>query len=119
MNTMKWIEIKETSDAKGLKQESVLNPSRNYIIFKHSTRCSTSRMAKNLFESEWSIPDSVHLVNVVESRDVSNSIASLFNIDHESPQVLVIRNGEAIYDNSHSRIDANEIIKLIQSEPAG
>ena len=115
--TMNWIEIKDAAFIGEMKQESVSNPGLTYIIFKHSTRCSTSRMAKNLFESEWNLTDPVHLVNVVESRAASNAVASTFNVHHESPQVLVIQNGISIYDNSHSLIDAAGIIKMLHSEP--
>ncbi len=115
---MNWIEIKESSAVKELKQESLLHPGRAYIIFKHSTRCGTSRMAKNLFESEWQVTAPVHLVNVVESRGVSDAITSLFDVYHESPQILVIKNGTSVHDNSHSSIDANEVIKFLESEPS-
>lgn len=115
---MNWIEIKETNMIDKIRMESLSEPDRNFIIFKHSTRCGTSRMAKNNFESDWTLSDAVHLVNVVENREVSNRIAAEFHVHHESPQVLIIRNGVSIYDNSHSSIDAPEIIKMIQSKPA-
>lgn len=115
---MNWIEIKESSAVKELKRESLLHPERVYTIFKHSTRCGISRMAKNLFESEWQVAAPVHLVNVVESREVSDAITLLFDVDHESPQILVIKNGISIHVNSHSSIDAAEVIKFLQSEPS-
>ncbi len=114
---MEWIELKEMHTVTGLKQESLLNPGKTYVIFKHSTRCSTSRMAKVLFESEWTMPEPVYLLKVVESRQVSHAIANEYSVHHESPQLLVIRNGKCIYNNSHSMIDAGMVMKIIKSEP--
>ena len=116
---MNWIEIKDASEVAALKTASVTHPERVFIIFKHSTRCSTSRMAKNLFESEWKSENPVHLIKVVESREASDYTTSIFGVHHESPQVLVIQNGTSIHDNSHSMIDATEVISMIRSEPAG
>ncbi len=115
---MNWIEITDAAIISDIKLESEQHPDKVFVIFKHSTRCATSRMAKNLFESEWAIPYPVHLVNVVESRLVSNTISSTFSVQHESPQVLVIKKGTSIYDNSHSDINASEILRLINSEPS-
>lgn len=115
---MNWKEITSIESVNLLKQESQQHPEKAIVIFKHSTRCGTSRMAKNLFESQWNISEQAYLINVVESRAASNSLESVFGIPHESPQVLVIKNGVSIYDNSHDSIDAEEVIKLMQSEPA-
>ncbi len=114
---MIWKEITTLAQVNELKQKSVLTPEQSFVIFKHSSRCGTSRMAKNLFESQWNINNLVYLVNVVESRATSNAVADQFNTEHESPQALVIKNGQCIYDNSHSSIDAIEIIRLLKSEP--
>ena len=115
---MIWIEIRDVSDVNNLLQESLSNPEKLFVIFKHSTRCSTSRMAKNLFESEWVVSEPVYLVNVVESRAVSNAVSGLFHVVHESPQVVAICNGKSIYDNSHSGIEAGEVINLLSSKPS-
>jgi bacillithiol system protein YtxJ len=115
---MNWIEISDAASVNALKAESAAHPGRIYIIFKHSTRCSTSRMAKNLFESEWTVSTPVHLIKVVESRQASDCAASVFGVRYESPQVLVIQNAATIHDSSHSMIDATGIIRIMQSEPA-
>src|SRR6187402_874089 len=113
MIEMNWLDTKDATAVNNLKQESVLNPDRVYVIFKHSTRCMTSKMAKNLFESEWSVSNPVYLINVVEWRDASNTAASVFGVTHESPQILVIKNGSSILDKSHSAIDATEVINFL------
>lgn len=73
------------------------------VIFKHSTRCITSSMAKSRMDNSKQLLDNadVYLLNVIEYRTVSNSVALRFGIEHESPQVLVIKNGKVVYHESH------------------
>jgi bacillithiol system protein YtxJ len=81
------------------------------VIFKHSTRCSISRMALKQFESEYDLEDKVdvYFLDLLEHRDISNDIASRFGVYHQSPQLLLIKNGKSVYDVSHSDIDAAEL----------
>lgn len=81
------------------------------VIFKHSTRCSISRMALKRFESEYDLGDSVdiYFLDLLEHRDISNEIASRFGVYHQSPQLLLIKSGKSVYDVSHSDIDAGEL----------
>lgn len=82
------------------------------LIFKHSTRCGVSSMAFNTFQNQWSSGDSLcdlYYVDLLQHRDVSNEIATLTGIRHESPQVIVLKGDEIIYDASHSSIDARRI----------
>ncbi|MBL0341015.1 MAG: bacillithiol system redox-active protein YtxJ [Bacteroidetes bacterium] len=114
---MNWIEIDNLNHLKMLHGESITDSQKSTIIFKHSTRCSVSRMALRMIESEWSNQEPIYLVNVVENRPVSNQIAMQYNIQHESPQLLVVKNGACIYDASHSAIDIEVVKELIQSAP--
>ncbi len=81
------------------------------VIFKHSTRCSISRMALKQFENEFDLEDKVHayFLDLLEYRDISNEIASRFKVYHQSPQLLLIKEGKSVYDVSHSDIDAAEL----------
>ena len=81
------------------------------VIFKHSTRCSISRMALKQFENEFALEDSVdaYFLDLLEHRDISNEIASRFGVYHQSPQLLLIKEGKSVYDVSHSDIDAGEL----------
>jgi bacillithiol system protein YtxJ len=81
------------------------------VIFKHSTRCSISRFALKQFENEFALEDSVdaYFLDLIEHRDISNEIASRFNVQHQSPQLLLIKDGKSVYDVSHSDIDAGEL----------
>ena len=88
---------------------------RAVVIFKHSTRCSISSMALNRFEMKWkddpSVP--VYYLDLLQYRDISNEIAKLFGVEHQSPQVLVIKNGTCIYHASHTAIMVPEILEAI------
>ena len=81
------------------------------VIFKHSTRCSISRMALKQFENEYDLEDKVdvYFLDLLEHRDISTEIASRFNVVHQSPQLLLINDGKSVYDVSHSDIDAEEL----------
>ena len=104
-SNINWIEL---TDLNQLDEIAATSNEKPVVIFKHSTRCSISRMALKQFEREF------HLENVVDAyflvliahRDISNEIAERFNVDHESPQLILIKNGKAVYDVSHSDIDA-------------
>jgi bacillithiol system protein YtxJ len=78
------------------------------LIFKHSTTCSISRMALKNFENEFDIKQQITLyfLDLLNYRAVSNEIASQFNVVHQSPQILLIKDGIAIYNASHENIDA-------------
>lgn len=81
------------------------------LIFKHSTRCSISRFALKQFENEYALEDKVdaYFLDLLEYRDISNEIASRFGVYHQSPQLLLIKNGQSVYDASHDAIDAGDL----------
>jgi bacillithiol system protein YtxJ len=101
-----WTELTQLQQLDTLTEESAQTP---VIIFKHSTRCPVSRMALKSFENEYGIEEGIakpYFLDLIAHRDVSNEIASRFNVVHQSPQVLVIKNGQSVYDESHGEIDA-------------
>ena len=81
------------------------------VIFKHSTRCIVSRTALKQFENEYDLDNQVdaYFLDLLEHRDISNEIASRFGVYHQSPQLLLIKDGKSVYDVSHSDIDAGEL----------
>ena len=81
------------------------------LIFKHSTRCSISTMSKNRLESvgEDSKIKNCFLLDILNYREISSKIESDFKVIHESPQVLIIQNGECIYNASHNEINWDRI----------
>ena len=78
------------------------------ILFKHSTRCSVSTFAKRILENEYndSIKEQfdVYYIDLISYRDVSNEIANRYKVEHESPQLIVIKEGVAVFTSSHSDV---------------
>ena len=108
---MEWINITDINQLNSIKQAEGYN-----VIFKHSTRCSVSSMAKRGFEAEWDVIPSItklYFLDLIAHRDLSSAIAEMFQVHHESPQVLLIKDGECILDSSHSDISAEEIANAI------
>lgn len=104
---MDWIALTSLSQLLSIKEKSNNRPQ---LIFKHSTRCSVSGVAKNRLERNKS-PENIdfYFLDLIRNRDISNKIAEEYAVFHESPQVLLIKNGECIYDESHSGINMNDI----------
>ncbi len=103
---MKWIPLETTEQLQDIK-----NAPGYSILFKHSTRCSISMMAKKKFELDWdALPEEtpVYFLDLLNYREISKAIAGLFNIPHESPQLLLIKDGECVYHTSHGEISAEE-----------
>lgn len=93
--------------------DDLINESYNkpILILKHSTRCSISSMAKNRLELYWDNEDGIEPIylDLISYRAISNRLAEIFNVKHESPQVLLIKNGKCTYHASHSDVDYNTI----------
>lgn len=104
---MNWTDLKDIAQLETIKANSFQQPQ---LIFKHSTRCSISSMAKNRLDRN-DTPEGIHFyyLDLIAHRDISNKIAEDYFVEHESPQVLLIRNGECIYDESHNGISIDEI----------
>lgn len=85
------------------------------LFFKHSTRCNISAMALNGFESNWEQTENckLYFIDLIAHRDVSNALSELTKVEHQSPQVILVKNLEAIYTASHNGITVREINKLI------
>ncbi len=108
---MNWIPLTSVSQLEDIRQKS---HDKTQLIFKHSTRCVISSMSLNRLERETQ-PENAdfYFLDLIANRDISNAIAEKFNVHHESPQILVLRNGECIYDESHSGINMDEIKEQI------
>jgi len=105
---MNWIQLTDESQLDEIREKSRQQP---VVIFKHSTRCSISAMAKNRLEREQSPEGTLfYFLDLIRYRSISNKIAEIFQVHHESPQVLLIRDGECIYDESHNGINMDEIV---------
>ena len=107
-----WNSLTREEQIQDLIEESKQKP---VVIFKHSTSCSISATAKGRLERQWSESDLAHVkpyyLDLLAYRPVSNQVARTFDIEHESPQLLLIRDGECVYDASHLGIRLEEVKK--------
>ena len=105
---MTWIQLTSADQLDDIKQKPGYS-----LIFKHSTRCSISMMAKRRFELDWdNLPEEMPLyfLDLIQYRDLSAQVAQLFQIHHESPQLLLIKDGECILDQSHGEISVEDAL---------
>ena len=109
---MHWNEITELEQVEALINQSEEQP---VLIFKHSTRCSISRFALKQFENEFDLQDKIapYYLDLLNHRDISNEIALHFKVQHQSPQILLLKNRAVVYDTSHENIDATELKKYL------
>ena len=109
---MNWIPLVDLGQ---LNEIISLSSEKPVVIFKHSTRCSVSRMVLKQFENEFDLDDKVtpYFLDLLEHRDVSNAIAERFKVVHQSPQLLLIKDGQSVYTVSHNEIDAITLSKAI------
>ncbi|MGL5889375.1 MAG: bacillithiol system redox-active protein YtxJ [Bacteroidia bacterium] len=109
---MKLVSLEQSSQLTDL-----VNLGRPVLIFKHSTRCSISSMAWDRLRRNWNetvkdIP--VYYLDLLNYRAISAEIAERFNIPHESPQALLISNGQCVWNASHSAISVQELSEAIE-----
>jgi bacillithiol system protein YtxJ len=104
-----WNTLENEKQLEEIKKTSFEKP---VAIFKHSTRCSISRMAWNQFQKQYTISSEnmeLYFLDLLEFRSVSNAIADQFHVQHQSPQIIVIKDGQAIFHTSHESIDAKDL----------
>ncbi len=108
-----WIPLTDLGQLTEIIETSEEKP---VVIFKHSTRCSISRMALKQFENEFDLTldqFTIYFLDLLAYRDISNEISLRFNVVHQSPQLLLIKNGESVYHVSHSDIDAADLKRWV------
>ncbi len=96
--------------------DDIAQDSQIHVIFKHSTRCSVSSMAKRSLEYSAVLlpPDySLYYLDLIRYREISNMISEKWQVHHESPQILVIKGNECLFYASHGDIEMADIIKFI------
>ncbi len=107
---MNWINLTNKNQVGNIITESTTEP---VVIFKHSTSCSISRTALDRLERNWGLGEMNHVkpyfLDLLSYREISNNIAEIFEVEHQSPQVLIISNGKSVYDRSHFEISYAEV----------
>lgn len=111
---MNWNKLTESAQIEEIKVLSIDKP---VLIFKHSTRCSVSSMSLDRLLRNWKAADeeklSPYFLDLIAYRSLSDQIEKEFGITHESPQVIILKEGKAVYDNSHYGISYQEIMKQV------
>ena len=92
-----------------------LSHEKPQLIFKHSTRCSISSMAKDRLEREWNLENvEPWYLDLITYRNVSNAIASQLGVHHESPQAILLKDGVVLHDSSHNAISVQRLSEALR-----
>ena len=108
-----WIPLNSLGQLSEIKIASISNP---VIIFKHSTRCSISRMALKQFEKEYNLEPNItcYYLDLLNFRPISDAISTEFNLAHQSPQLLLIKSGVCTFSSSHESISVEDLkLKIV------
>ena len=106
---MKWNNIHTQED---LQKAIELSKEKPVAIYKHSTRCSISSMALNRLERAWSNGEGIEpfFLDLISYRDLSQKIAHDLDVQHESPQIILLKHGKPVYNASHMDISFKDLV---------
>jgi bacillithiol system protein YtxJ len=109
---MNWNKLTDETQLTTIKEESAQEP---ILIFKHSTTCSISAMAYGRMERNWKDNAGIkpYYLDLLQFRSISAAVANEFSVEHESPQVLLIQNGECVYNASHMGISFQALLQAV------
>ncbi len=110
-----WHPLTHKNQLEEIREESFQQP---VIIYKHSTTCSISGMALNRLERNWDASlahTKLYYLDLLSYRSISNEVAHVFQVHHESPQVLVIKDGQVIHNASHMGISVTNIVSALKN----
>jgi bacillithiol system protein YtxJ len=108
-----WLPLTSSEQLETIKTES---NTASVLIFKDSTRCGISKMVIKQFEKLFTEENQhlkVYYLDLLNYRDISNEIAVKFQVMHQSPQLIVVRNGSAIHHASHNDITQVNLTRFI------
>jgi len=104
-----WKLLNDINQLDSIEKESFEKP---VVIFKHSTSCGLSAMVRYQLEKEWDFEGeelSFYYLDLINYRSISNEVADRFGIIHQSPQIIILQNGKAIYNTSHHKIGIQDL----------
>lgn len=112
-NKINWIPLTSMAQLDDIAAASAGKPQ---VIFKHSTSCGISRMVLNMFTSSYTLESGVmdmYFLDLLSNREVSNSVAEKFQVMHQSPQMLIVKNGVVVAHDSHGAINELQLDRYI------
>ena len=104
----KFFKIDDRTALDNLLTDSKQKP---VIVFKHSNACSISARAYREMEKL----DEVNILEVQTAREISRELANLTGVRHETPQVIILRDGKAVWNASHFEVKADDVLKAVES----
>ncbi len=110
---IEWVRLASIEQLDDIAAKSVGKPQ---VIFKHSTTCGISRMVLNMFTGSYALEAEsidMYFLDLLANRNVSNAVAEKFQVMHQSPQMLIIKNGVVVAHDSHGAINELELEKYI------
>ena len=110
---LSWTPLISVDEINTIKE---ISKNQSVLIFKHSTRCGISRMVIKQFESLFNEENKqlkVYYLDLLRFREVSSKLSEVFQVAHQSPQLLVVKNGISVYDESHYEITKVNLPKFI------
>lgn len=109
-----WQVIATNEELAAAIQESHQKP---VVLFKHSVSCGISSMAKHQLERDWDFEAgdlSFYYLDLLSHRPVSNKIAETLGVVHQSPQIILISKGKAVYNTSHHGISVSDLHRALK-----
>jgi bacillithiol system protein YtxJ len=103
-----FVKITDINAFQGLIERSKERP---VVIFKHSLTCPVSAGA---YDQMAEFAGEVALVEVQQARELSREIENRLGLAHESPQVIVLRNGQVVWNASHFKITADAVTEAVR-----
>jgi bacillithiol system protein YtxJ len=106
----------QLDDLKVIDEAIALSFEKPVILFKHSSRCSISRFALKQFENDYNFSSEQlepFFLDLLNHRNISNEIAERFQVEHQSPQLIVVKDGVAVFSSTHSDIEAEILNKFV------
>ena len=110
---LSWTPLISVEEINTIKE---ISKNQSILIFKHSTRCGISRMVIKQFESLFNEENKqlkVYYLDLLNFREVSSKLSEVFQVIHQSPQLLVIKNGISVYNESHYEITKVNLLKYV------
>jgi bacillithiol system protein YtxJ len=108
-----WIPLNAIPQLNYIAEKS---KTKTQVIFKHSTRCGISRMVINQFVEMYQFTEKdldLYYLDLLNHREVSNEVGYKFQVMHESPQLLVIKNGVVVTHASHGAINNIDLASFL------
>ena len=108
-----WIPLNDMQQLNHIEEKS---KTKTQVVFKHSTRCGISRMVMNQFVETYNLTEQdldLYYLDLLNYRDISNETGYKFQVQHESPQLLVVKNGVVVAHGSHGAINDMDLSRFV------